>query len=73
MLKTGRKMKKTKSMGQDDIPSDLFLLALPYMLPAITHVYNLSVVQGKFPSMWKVSKICPLFKGGDQSSREEPK
>ena len=73
VLKTGRRMRKSKSMGKDDIPADLFLLALPHMLPAVTHVYNLSLSQGKFPSMWKFSKICPLFKGGDQSSREEPK
>ena len=73
VLKTGKKMKKSKSMGRDDIPADLFLLALPLMLPAITHVYNLSLTQARFPSMWKVSKICPLFKGGEQSTREEPK
>ena len=73
VLKTGKKMKKSKSMGRDDIPADLFILALPFMLPAITHIYNLSLTQAKFPSMWKVSKICPLFKGGEQSGREDPK
>ena len=73
VLKTGKKMRKTKSMGRDDIPADLFLLALPHMLPAITHIYNLSLTQAKFPSMWKVSKICPLFKGGEQSGREDPR
>ena len=71
VLKAGRRVRKTKSMGKDDVPADLFLLVLPHMLPAVTHVYNLSLSQGMFPSMWKVSKICPLFKGGDQSSREE--
>ena len=60
-------------MGVDDIPADLFLLALPHMLPAVTHVFNLSLTQAEFPTQWKVSKICPLFKGGDQASREEPK
>ena len=73
VLKTARGMRKTKSIGIDDIPTDLFLLALPHMLPAVTHIYNLSLLQAKFPSAWKVSKICPLFKGGDQASREEPK
>ena len=73
VLKISKKMKKTKSMSEDDIPADLFLLALPYMLPAITNIYNLSLMQAKFPSMWKISKICPLFKGGELVSREEPK
>ena len=39
----------------------------------ITHVFNLSLVTGKFPNIWKVSKVCPLFKGGDQAAREDPK
>ena len=73
VLKTGKKMKKSKSMGKDDIPADIFLLALPFMLPAVTHIYNLSLSQAKFPSAWKASKICPLFKGGDRSTREDPK
>ena len=73
VLKTGKRMRKTTSMGADDIPADLFQLALPYMLPAVTHVFNLSLTQAKFPSIWKKSKICPLFKGGSQESREEPK
>ena len=73
VLQTGRKMRKSKSMGRDDVPADLFLLALPYMLPAVTHIYNLSIINAEFPSIWKVSKICPIFKGGDSSSREEPK
>ena len=73
VFKTSKRMRKTKSMGTDDIPADLFLLALPFMLPALTHIFNLSLTQARFPSHWKVSKICPLFKGGDQSLREDPK
>ena len=53
-------------MGRDDIPADLFLLALPHMLPAVTHLINLSLRDNKFPKVWKVSKICPLFKGGNE-------
>ena len=51
VLKTGKRMRKSKSMGKDDIPGDLFLLSLPYMLPAVTHVYNLSIVHAKFPAI----------------------
>ena len=43
VLQTARRMRKTKSMGIDDIPTDLFLLALPHMLPAVTHIYDLSL------------------------------
>ena len=35
------------------------------ILPAITHVINLSISQGTFPTMWKHAKIVPLLKKGD--------
>ena len=35
------------------------------ILPAITHVINLSISQGIFPIMWKHAKIVPLLKKGD--------
>ena len=65
-------MKRTRSMGNDDIPADLFLLALPFMLPAVTHIINLSIREAKFPNAWKVSKITPLFKGGSGDDRLDP-
>ena len=70
VLKTAKRMRKTTSMGRDDVPADLFLLALPYMLPAVTHIINLSLMQSRFPKLWKISKLCPLHKGGDKN---EPK
>ena len=35
------------------------------VLPAITHIVNLSVQQSKFPSLYKKAKVIPLFKNGD--------
>ena len=63
-------MRKTTSIGDDDIPADLFISALPYMLPAITHIYNLSLSQAYFLPRWKISKLSPLFKGS--GSKQEP-
>ena len=73
VLKTANKMKRSRYMGNDDIPADLFLLALPSMLPAVTHIMNLSIRESKFPDLWKVSKITPLFKGGGEDDRYEPR
>ena len=66
VLETASRMKKKPSMGCDDVPADLFLLALPYMLSAVTHIINLSLSTGIFPEKWKTSKIFPLHKGGDE-------
>ena len=35
------------------------------ILPAITHIVNLSIAQGEFPSIWKLAKVVPLLKKGD--------
>ncbi len=50
--------------------SNYFLknLALELAIP-LTHIYNLSMEQGKFPSNWKKSLIIPVFKNkGDKMS-----
>ena len=41
--------------------NDAFL-AVPEVL---THCFNLSFQQAKFPNRWKLAKIIPLFKRGD--------
>ena len=38
------------------------LIALP-----IHHIVCLSIIQCKFPDRWKMSKVLPLYKTGDQS------
>ena len=51
VLKTGKKMRKSKLTGRDDKPADLFLLALPHLLPAIKicHLHRLNLrPHGKF-------------------------
>ena len=35
------------------------------ILPAITHIVNLSISQAMFPMPWKIAKIVPLLKKGD--------
>ena len=35
------------------------------ILPAVTHIVNLSIAQSEFPSIWKLSKVVPLLKKGD--------
>ena len=60
-----RNLKNSKSAGLDTIDSQIIKLSLPYILPAVTHVINLSIVNCHFPSQWKVAKIIPLHKKDD--------
>ena len=33
--------------------------------PALTYIFNLSIKSGKFPSIFKTARVCPIFKSGD--------
>ena len=60
-------LKSSKSSGLDDIDSYVLKLACEEVTPAITHIVNLSIGQSYFPTIWKTSKVIPLFKKGDST------
>lgn len=43
VAKTVLQLKNSKSSGIDTIDSEILKLALPYILPALTHIINLSI------------------------------
>ena len=59
------KLKNSKSTGVDDIDTRTIKLIATDILPALTHIVNLSIAQSEFPSMWKLAKVIPLLKKGD--------
>ena len=61
-------LKNTKSSGVDYINTMTIKLIAKEILPAITHIINLSLTQGSFPSCWKYAKVIPLLKKGDPLS-----
>ena len=60
-----KKLKNSKSAGLDTIDTSVIKLALPYILPALTHIVNLSIANCQFPKQWKRAKIIPLYKKDD--------
>ena len=60
-----KSLKNSKSAGLDNLDTQIIKQSLPYVLPALTHIINLSVVSGCFPSKWKVAKVIPLYKKDD--------
>ena len=64
------KMKSSKSCGIDNIDSYIIKLTKQEIIAPLTHIINLSIAQGLFPSQWKCAKVVPLFKKGDVT---EPK
>ena len=65
-----KKLKNTKTCGTDDIDSYVIKVAADQLVPALTHVVNLSLTHAHFPALWKTAKVVPLLKKSDET---EPK
>ena len=48
--------------GQDNIDYFILKLVCDELTPGITHIVNLSIGRKYFPTLWKNSKVIPLFK-----------
>ena len=58
-------LKNSKSCGVDTIATYTIKLIVDNILPAVTHIVNLSIHQGVFPSQYKIAKVIPLLKKDD--------
>ena len=61
-------LKNSKASGVDNIDTYIIKLIAEEILPAVTHIVNLSIQQSKFPSLYKMAKVIPLFKKDDPLS-----
>ena len=59
-------MNNTNASGLDQIDTSVIKLIKAEILPAVTHIVNFSITTGKFPSVWKRTKIVPLHKKDDR-------
>lgn len=62
-----RRIKPKLTSGPDGIPAFFLrdcalVLACPLM-----KIFNLCLKSKKFPDMWKLSRVCPVFKKGDKN------
>ena len=58
-------LKNSKSSGVDRIDTYIIKLMVDDILPAVTHIVNLSIQQAVFPSLYKIAKVIPLYKKED--------
>jgi hypothetical protein len=60
--RTIRRLKSTKSVGPDDIPSFIIKGCSEIFVPVLKHTFNLGLSNGGFPSLWKEAAVVPIFK-----------
>ena len=58
-------MDTNKATGLDDLSSKILKLSAQEIAKSLTAIYNISLASGKFPTVWKTSKITPVFKSGN--------
>ena len=50
-------LNNTTAFGFDQIDTSIIKLVKPEILPAVTHIINLSITSRRFPASWKKSKL----------------
>ena len=56
-----------KSSNIDDIPNFVFRRISGIISPVISLLFNESVCVGEFPSIFKLARVVPIYKGGDRT------
>jgi hypothetical protein len=57
-----------KSMDIFYLNASIIKMSLPYIVEVLTYIYNLSIVQNIFPSVFKQARVIPLPKCDDTSN-----
>ena len=65
-----KKLKTSKSSGQDKISIKLLKDSTDVSLTYLTHIYNCSLLSGIFPDGWKLARVSPVYKSGDKQECE---
>jgi hypothetical protein len=53
---------KRKATGIDDIPNWIFVEAVDFLVPTITYIFNKSLQEMKFPTLFKFVNLCAVPK-----------
>ena len=63
------KLTTSKSFGTDTISSYFLKMALPFLESSIAMLFNTSLETSIFPDIWKISRLAPIYKEGDESEK----
>lgn len=57
----------SKGAGPDGIPPIFLKECALELCSPLTIIFNLSLLQGTFPAIWKIAHVTPIYKSGDRS------
>lgn len=44
---------------------------IAYIALPLSHIFNKSLIEGIVPNQFKIAKVCPIFKGGDETQTND--
>jgi hypothetical protein len=62
-----RRLGPSKCVGPDEIPSFIIKGCSEIFASLLSHVFNISLLQRKFSTVWKQAAIMPVFKKGNSA------
>jgi hypothetical protein len=68
IFKALKRLKPSKSVGLDNIPGFIIKGCAPIFVPIFKHIFNLSLSQQYFPTLWKQAAVVPIPKKGNSAS-----
>ena len=60
------KLKDKKSSGPDNLPPKIIKISRDFISPCLAHVFNLSITNGEYPDLLKLSKVIAIYKKGER-------
>ena len=60
-------LKPNKATGPDGVPARLLKESAKSIAPALSLIFQASLLQGKIPEQWREAYVSPLFKKGDRN------
>ena len=70
VLKILKNLKNSRSVSIDGLDTYSVKISAEIIAPPLHHIITLSLIQGKFPSSWKKSKVIPLYKKGSRLEQQ---
>ncbi len=67
VLEQIQSLSNNKATGVDNMCVKLLKLSTDAIIAPLTYLINVSLASGTFPKSWKSARICPVFKGGNNS------
>jgi hypothetical protein len=61
------RLRSAKCVGTDEIPNFIIKGCSEIFTPLLHHIFNLSLLTGSFPGLWKQAAVVPIFKKGNSA------